>query len=158
MNADINPGTAVVVAVERALELAATWIAWDGRPRVDESGERVYTPNKAIRRTADHLIDHLAEIEGLLAGVPTEPDRWHGSLVTMASDWAPFTEVELREAEQRLRRLARTFELRLAAAGLGEWDVPRTPNWTLREIAEHVGTPWYAEQVGDLSARADVPC
>ena len=34
------------------------------------------------------------------------PDEWHGSLVTFDSDWARFTEVELDEAGQRLRRLA----------------------------------------------------
>ncbi len=38
-----------------------------------EDGERVYTPNKVLRRMADHLTDHLAEVEALLAGVPTEP-------------------------------------------------------------------------------------
>lgn len=156
MDDNDNPGSAVVAAVERVLQLAATWIGWDGQPRVDESGERVYTPNKAIRRTADHLVDHLAEVEALLAVVTTEPDQWHGSFVTTAADWTPFTEVELREAAQRLRRLARTFELRLAAAGPAEWDVPRSPNWTLREIADHVATPWYAEQVGDLS-RSHLP-
>ena len=43
------------------------------------------------------------------------------------------------------------FELRLAAAGPDVWDTPRTPNWTLREIAEHLtGVRWYAEQVGEL--------
>jgi hypothetical protein len=31
------------------------------------------------------------------------------------------------------------------------WDVPRTPNWTLREISDHLtGVVWYAEQVGRL--------
>jgi hypothetical protein len=156
MNADLvkataaNPGDLVVAGIDRVLYLAASWLAWDGRPRLDDSGERIYTPHKAIRRHADHLIDHLAEIEALLAGVDTEPDRWHGSLVTLASDWAPFTEPDLVDAGQRLRRLANTYALRLAAAGPGEWDKPRGPNWTLREIVEHVATPWYAEQVGDL--------
>jgi hypothetical protein len=146
-----NPGALVIAATDRVLALAATWLAWDGTPRVSEDGERIYTPHKAIRRYADHLIDHLAEVEALLAGVPTEPDAWHASLVTTAADWAPFTEVDLVEAQQRLRRLARTFELRLAAAGPAEWDRPRDPNWTLRTIAEHVASPWYAEQVGNLS-------
>lgn len=145
-----NPGDLVVAGVDRVLQLAASWLAWDGRPRLSEDGDRVHTPHKAIRRHADHLIDHLAEIEALLAGVPTEPDRWRGSLITLATDWPPFTEPDLVEAGQRLRRLASTYRLRLAAAGTAEWDMPRDPNWTLRAIAEHVAPPWYAEQVGDL--------
>ncbi|GAA4519201.1 hypothetical protein [Nonomuraea ferruginea] len=60
--------------------LAATWTTWDGRPvRADE---RVYTPHKAIRRVADHLIDHLAEVEARLAANPTVPDCWHASMIT----------------------------------------------------------------------------
>ena len=146
----INPATAVTSGVERTLELARTWLAWTGTPCVSEDGERVYTPNKVMRRYTDHLIDHLAEIEALLAGQPTEPDRWRGSLVTLASDWAPFTEAELNEAEQRLRRLAQTYVNRLTLAGPREWDAPRGEHWTIREIVEHVAEAWYAEQVGDL--------
>jgi hypothetical protein len=148
-----NPGTLVESAVEHCLEVAATWIAWDGRPAVTEDGDRIYTPHKTIRRIADHLIDHLAEVEALLAGVPTEPDQWHGSLVTVDADWARFTELDLEEARQRLRRLGRTFALRLAAAGPDAWDVPRGENWSLREIAEHLTSiRWYADQVGRLKA------
>ena len=147
-----NPGAQVEAAVEYCLEVAATWLAWDGRPRVSEGGERIYTPHKAVRRIGDHLIDHLAEVEALLAGVATEPDAWHGSLVTTDADWARFTELDLDEAGQRLRRLGRTFALRLAAAGPAAWDLPRDPNWTLREIAEHVAEiRWYADQVGVLA-------
>jgi hypothetical protein len=147
-----NPGEHVESAVEHCLEVAATWLAWDGRSRLSEDGERVYTPHKAVRRIADHLIDHLAEVEALLAGVETIPDNWHASLVTFDSDWARFSELDLDEARQRLRRLGRTFALRLAAAGPGEWDVPRGPNWTLREIAEHLTeVRWYADQVGRLT-------
>ena len=146
-----NPAAAVEVAVERTLTLARTWIGWDGRPRVSEDGDRIYTPAKVIRRTADHIVDHLAEIEALLAGVPTEPDRWHGSLVTFEADWARFTETDYDEAVQRLRRLARTFVLRYAAAGPDEWDRERGENNTLRGTAKHLGeTSWYAEQLGDL--------
>jgi hypothetical protein len=145
-----NPASAVVAAVERVLELAATWPAWDGVPRLADDGERHYTPNKAIRRTADHLVDHLAEVEAVLAGVPTEPDRWHASAVMLDTDMAPFTRTDLEEAGQRLRRLARTFELRYAAAGTEAWDAPRNGR-TLRQIADHLADPWYAEQVGDLS-------
>lgn len=146
-----NPGTLVEDAVERCLELAATWIGWDGRPMVAEGGERLYTPHKAVRRIGDHIVDHLAEVEALLAGVPTQPDEWHASLLTFESDWARFTEGDLDEARQRLRRLGRTFALRLAAAGPAEWDSSRGENWTLRKIAEHLANiTWYAEQVGDL--------
>lgn len=150
--AEPNPAELVAAGVQRFLELARTWLAWDGRPLVSEDGDRVYTPNKAVRRQADHLVDHLAEIEALLAGAPTEPDRWHGSLVTVASDWAAFTEADLNEATQRLRRLGQLYVMRFAAAGEPEWDRPRAPSWTLRAIAEHLADPWYAEQVGDLSA------
>ncbi len=139
-----------MAAVERTLVLARTWPAWDGRPRVADDG-RLFTPHKAIRRTADHLVDHLAEVEALLAGAPTEEDRWQGSGLTSAADRAAFTRADLAEAEQRLRRLARTVELRYAAVGPAAWDAPRGNHWTLREIAAHLATPWYAEQVGDLS-------
>jgi hypothetical protein len=124
-----NPGAKVEQAVEQCLELAQTWLAWDGRPCVSEDGERVYTPHKAVRRIADHVIDHLAEVEALLAGVETIPDEWHASLATFESE----------------------FALRIAAAGPDEWDRSRTPSWTLREICEHLtGVLWYAEQVGRL--------
>lgn len=146
-----NPGTLVTSSVEQVLDVARTWLAWDGRPRLSQDGTRIYTPGKAIRRQADHLVDHLAEIEALLAGVPTEPDHWHASSVTVASDWAPFTEADLNEAAERLRRLARIYALRLQAAGPQEWDRPRDPNWTIRQITEHVASAWYAEQVGVLT-------
>jgi hypothetical protein len=148
--ADDNPATAVVAAVERALDLACTWPAWDGVPVPAEDG-RLFTPHKAIRRTADHIVDHLAEVEALLAGAPTEDDRWLASALTSPADRAPFTADDVAEATQRLRRLARTFELRYAAAGPEAWDAPRADHWTLREIAAHLADPWYAEQVGDLS-------
>jgi len=141
----------VTAGVERTLTLAQTWLRWDGRPRVSEEGDRIYTPHKAIRRHADHLLDHLAQIESMLVGMPTEPDRWHGSLVTMDSDWARFTEADLVEATQRLRRLARLYELRLAAIDADEWERDRAPEWSIRAIVEHVADPWYAEQVGELT-------
>jgi hypothetical protein len=149
---DASPAQFVVDAVDQTLALARTWLAWDGRPRISEDGDRVYTPHKAIRRMADHLIDHLAEVEALLSAVPTIPDHWHGSLVTLASDWASFTEIDLSEAQQRLLRLANVFVLRFAAAGPNEWDRPRVEHMTLRHIAEHVGSAWYALQVGDLAS------
>jgi hypothetical protein len=95
-----------------------------------------------VRPIADHLIDHLAEVEALLAGVETQSDEWHASLLTLESDWARFTEADRDEAHQRLTRLARTLALRLAAAGPAEWDRPRDGHWTLREIADHLtGVP-----------------
>ncbi|WP_026359935.1 hypothetical protein [Amycolatopsis nigrescens] len=145
-----NPGEVVVAGVERILALARTWLVWDGRPRLAEDGARLYTPHKAIRRHTHHLVDHLAEIEALLDDRPSRPDEWRGSFVTLAGDWAPFTEPDLNEAEQCLRRLADVYVHRLAAAGPDEWDKHRDPHWTLRFICEHVGEPWYAEQVGDL--------
>jgi hypothetical protein len=146
-----NPGTVVEAAVEDCLETAATWLAWDGTPSISDDGDRIYTPHKVLRRIADHIIDHLAEVEALLAGVPTSPDRWHASLVTTDADCARFTELDLDEARERLRRLGRTFALRLAAAGPEAWDLPRGDNWTLREIAEHLtGIRWYADQIGRL--------
>lgn len=93
-------------------------------------------------------------MEALLAGVETQPDAWHGSLLTLDADWARFTDSDRDEAGQRLSRLARTFALRLAAAGPESWDEPRDGHWTVREIAEHLtGVLWYAEQVGDLTPR-----
>lgn len=145
-----NPGALVAAAVTTCLDIAATWIAWDGRPLVTD-GDNLWTPHKALRRVTDHLVDHLAEVEALLAGAPPIPDGWHGRLVTFDADWARFTELDLAEARQRLARLGRLYELRYAAAGPGSWDVSRAPNWTLREIADHVsGVTWYAEQVGRL--------
>lgn len=145
-----EPGAPIVAMVDRTLQLARTWIAWDGCPRLAEDGERVYTPHKVVRRTTDHLIDHLAQVEALVAGLPGEPDRWHGSTVTTASDLAPFSEIDLREAEQRLRRLAQAFAARLASLPVGELDRARGAEWTVREIVAHVANPWYAEQLGNL--------
>jgi hypothetical protein len=147
-----NPATLVVAAADGCLDLATTWLAWDGRP-VARLGEEpnVWTPHKALRRIADHLTDHLHEVEALLAGAEPVPDTWHGRSVTLDADWARFTETDLAEARSRVTRLARSYLLRYEVAGPEEWDVPRGPAWTLREIAEHVsGITYYAEQVGRL--------
>ncbi|HEY1573023.1 MAG TPA: hypothetical protein VGG05_16895 [Pseudonocardiaceae bacterium] len=148
MTDDDNPGSVVAVGVARTLELARTWLAWDGTPRMADDGERLYTPHKAIRRHTHHLIDHLAEIEALLDGRDSRPDEWHASVVTTPADLALFTEPDLNEARQSLLRLGDLYVQRLAAAGPAEWDKPRDPHWTIRAIAEHVASPWYAEQVG----------
>ena len=148
-----NPGDAVEDAVRRSLALVDTWIHWDGRPCVSEDGDRVYTPHKAVRRIADHLIDHLAEVEARArrrrdAARRAGTAAWSRSSPTGRGS----PRCDRDEAHQRLPRLARTFALRLAAAGPDEWDRPRGDGWTLREIADHLtGVLWYAEQVGDLA-------
>jgi hypothetical protein len=147
-----NPGELVAGAVGRILTLAGTWLAWDGVPRMADDGVRIYTPHKAIRRHTHHLVDHLAEIEALLAGRPTRPDGWLGSTVTVHGDWATFTEADLNEARQSLLRLADLYVHRLGGLGPAEWDRPRDPNWTVRQITEHVAGTWYAEQVGSPKA------
>ena len=152
-SADANPGELVVTGVEHCLDLAATWHAWDGRPiaRIEDGVPGVWTPLKAVRRISDHLVDHLHEVEALLAGAEAIPDEWHGRLITLDADWARFTEPDFDEARSRLRRLARMYVLRYAAAGREAWDEPRDPAWTLRQIAEHVANvSWYADQVGRL--------
>jgi hypothetical protein len=99
---DRDPAHVVTAMVDHVLALAATWTAWDQRPRpVDD---RVYTPHKAIRRVTDHLIDHLAEMEARLAGKPTLPDHWHASAMTTDADLANFSRADLDEARSRLTR------------------------------------------------------
>ena len=114
-----NPGQLVSDSVEACLEIAATWHAWDGRPvaRTVDGKPNTWTPAKALRRITDHLIDHLQQVEALLAGVPSIPDAWHGRFVTLDADWARFTEADYDEACSRLRRLGRWYVLRYAAAG-----------------------------------------
>jgi hypothetical protein len=158
-----DPAELILGAVDSCLDLAATWYAWDGRPRVSEPtedipGGTVFTPHKAIRRIADHLVDHLAELEALLAGAESIPDTWHGRTVTLAADWAPFTEADLNEARNRLDRLGQVYALRLRSLDDEALDAPRGQARTIRQIAEHVtGVTWYAEQVGRLRApRAEI--
>lgn len=154
MDEQDNPAAAVVAGVDRCLDLAATWHAWDGRPiaRIIDGQPSTWTPHKAIRRICDHLVDHLHEVEALLAGAEPVPDQWHGRLVTLDADWARFTELDFDETRSRLRRLARWYQLRYATAGPAAWDAPRGEAWTLRQIAEHVAeVTFYAEQVGRLA-------
>lgn len=146
-----DPGWLVEVATARVLELAQRWTTWDGTPLPAESCGRIFTPHKAVRRYADHLVDHLAQVEALVAGVAPRPNGWGESAVTTDADLARFTEVDLIEATERLTRLSRTFRLRLLGLDAIEWDRPRGTEWTLREIATHVADPWYAEQLGDLT-------
>jgi hypothetical protein len=150
-----DPAEQILEAVESCLRLAATWVHWDGNPKQTEEGP--WTPHKAIRRIADHLIDHLAQSEALLAGEAGLPDTWGGRRITLASDLASFGEADLNEARARLRRLAQTFALRLRAAE-AVLDQPANPGWSLREIATHVSeVTWYAEQVGDLAPERQQP-
>jgi hypothetical protein len=147
-----DPTGLVPDAVERALSLAATWLAWDGQPVVGDGN--VWTPHKALRRINDHLLDHLAEIEAVLAGAPPMTSTWHGRTVTLDADWARFTEVDLDEHRSRLVRYAELYRIRIGSLSDAELDDPRPASWTVRQIVHHVaGIDWYAEQVGGLTSR-----
>ncbi|MEU4545166.1 hypothetical protein [Nonomuraea dietziae] len=147
---DRSPALVVASMVDHTLGLASTWTAWDGRPL--QADQRIYTPHKAIRRVADHLVDHLAELEARLAGHEPAPDRWHASAITTPADLAPFTEQDLEEASSRLLRLAQIWSDRLNALTSDELDRSRGEGWTLRQIAFHLaGSVYYADAVGDLS-------
>ena len=148
MTDERQPADVVTHLVEQVLARAATWTTWDGAPRPID--DRVYTPHKAIRRTADHLIDHLAEVEARLAGVPTIPDRWHASAITTPADRAPFTEEDLAEATSRLTRLAQIWAVRLDSLSEERLDRAEPGAWTIREIAEHLSSTYYADAVGEL--------
>jgi len=135
--------------VDQVLKLAETWTVWNGVPR--PVGDRVYTPHKAIRRVADHLVDHLAEIEARLAGVPTIPDHWHASAITTPADLAPFTADDLDKARSRLTRLAQVFDVRLRALTDEQLDRQDPGAWSARQLAFHLGESLeYATAVGDL--------
>jgi hypothetical protein len=147
-----DPATLIPAAVEEILQLAATWLAWDGAPILGDGN--AWTPLKALRRITDHLLDHLAEIDATLAGQPTVPDSWLGRTVTLETDWARFTESDLNEAANRLRRYAELYRILLGGLSAAELDLPRPAAWTVRQIAHHVaGVTYYAHQVGDLSGR-----
>ena len=151
---DRHPADVVTGMVQHVLRLAETWPRWDGVPAetpVEGEPPRRYTPHKAIRRVADHLVDHLAELEARLAGRPTEPDRWHASASTTAADLAPFTPEDLDEARSRLRRLALIWDVRLRSLSAGQLDEQTGTAWTLRQLAFHVaGSAFYADAVGML--------
>ena len=149
---DRDASTLIPAAVDEILELAVTWLAWNGAPVLSDGN--AWTPLKALRRITDHLLDHLAEIEATLAGQPTVPDSWLGRTVTLESDWARFTEADLNEASNRLLRYAELYRVRLGGLSAAELDLPRPSAWTVRQIAHHVaGVTYYAHRVGDLTVR-----
>jgi hypothetical protein len=131
-------------AVAAVLADAQAWLGWDGRPVYADGN--AWTPHKVIRRVGDHLLDHLAELECRLAGLPTPPDRWHGRAVTTDADFARFTEVDLDEARSRLTRYAACYRALLTRAPLDSF--PDSPGWPPREVVEHVaGITAYAEMM-----------
>jgi hypothetical protein len=147
---DRNPADAVAQMVAHVLRLAETWGAWDGRTLPAEG--RVYTPNKAIRRVADHMVDHLAQLEAHVSGTESLPDRWHGSHVTTPADLAPFTPEDLDEAKSRLERLAQLWQLRLAQVPPNELDRAKGGAYTPREMAFCVAeSTFYANAIGELN-------
>ena len=132
-----DPATLVDEAVADILARAEHWLGWDGRPVF--KGGNAWTPHKVMRRVADHLLDHLAEMECRLAGQPTVPDRWHGRMVTTDADFARFTEIDLDEATSRLTRLAACYRSRLTTMDAALLDAaPDNGGWTLRQVVHHV--------------------
>jgi hypothetical protein len=144
---DRDPREVIAQLVERVLGLAETWTAWNGEPcPVDD---RVYTPHKAIRRVADHMVDHLAELQARLSGRPSVPDAWRGSLVTTRADMATFEEADLNEARNRLTRLAELWRIALDAVPAEELDRAPGDAYTPRELAFHTAeSTYYADAVG----------
>jgi hypothetical protein len=134
-------------AVDACIEKAATWLAWNGQPQVRLGS--VWTPHKVLRRVVDHFIDHIAQVEAIVAGVPPPDSKWLGRSVTLDSDWAHFTESDLREATARIRRLGDAYVWRLRSLAQGEYE-QRTPgSWSIKEITEHLtdGIREYCEQL-----------
>jgi hypothetical protein len=145
-----DPAEAIQEMVDHVLRLAGTWNRWDVRPYPID--DRIYTPHKAIRRVADHMLDHLAQLEAHVTGTSSLPDHWHGSLVTTAADLAPFERHDLDEARSRLSRLAQLWRLRLAAIAPADLDHADGDAYTPREMAFcAVGSSYYADAIGGLS-------
>lgn len=126
------------------------WHAWDSAPIEVLDGGRVYTPHKAVRRYTDHLIDHLAQVEAIVSMREARLNRWQESHITTPADHALFTTQDAREAEERINRLTDVFVSRLSALTPVQWAM-EDAEWSVVDIVEHVATPWYGEQVGDLS-------
>ena len=142
-----RPSQVVQAMVEHVLSVAQDWPGWSPDGREPEPG--LFTPHKAIRRVADHLIDHLAEIQARLEGRATIPDRWHASSITTPADMAPFLEEDLDEATSRLSRLALLWSLLLDGLTEAQLDDSPGDGWTFRQIAFHVAeSDYYADMVG----------
>jgi hypothetical protein len=144
-----DPGVAIQQMVEHVLMLAESWVGWDGKPAAALG--RQFTPHKAIRRVADHMLDHLAQLEAHLAGIPSLADEWHGSAITTDADMAPFRQEDLDEARSRLERLAEIWRVRLLSVPSGEMDTSEQDAYTPREIAFcAIESGTYADAVGSL--------
>lgn len=86
-----------------------------------------------------------------MAGRPTEPDAWHGSMITTPSDLAAFTHQDLDEARSRLRRLSLIPDVRLRALDDQQLDSQTGQSWTLRQVAFHLAdSVFYADAVGSI--------
>jgi hypothetical protein len=135
--------------IAAVLAMAATWTKWDGRP-VETDG-RIMTPNKAIRRVADHTIDHLAEAQARINKHEPLIDRWHHSAKTTPTDLAPFTDDDLNEATERLNRLAQLWTITYEHLDDSTLDAPISEAMTLREIGHHAAESIaYANAIGHL--------
>jgi hypothetical protein len=147
---DRDPASLIPAAVVDVLDVAETWLGWDGRPICREGN--AWTPHKVMRRVADHLLDHLAEIECRLADQPSLPEQWHGRMITTEADFARFTEADLDEATSRLTRLSACYQARIG--GLHSQildDRPGEDIWTIREVVHHVAhVTAYADLIGRL--------
>jgi hypothetical protein len=146
---DRDPADAIDQMVDHVMLLAESWTHWDGKPVL--SGDRIYTPHKAIRRVADHLLDHLAQLDAHLTGASPRPDRWHGSAVTTPTDLAPFIAEDRDEARSRLERLAQLWRTRLATVPADTMDRAEGDDYTPREMAFcAAGSDFYADAIGTL--------
>ena len=67
---------------------------------------------------------------------------------------AQFTLEDLDEARSRLTRLAQIWSIRLRSVDQERLDRIEGDAWTLRQIAFHLGSTFYADSVGDLTARS----
>ena len=141
------PADAISDMVEHVLDVAGTWLSWDGTPV--RWRDRTTTPHKALRRVADHMVDHLAQFHARLAGVESPPDGWLGSAMTSAADLAPFSADDLAEARSRLNRLALLWRIALSGVAAERLDEPAGDEYTLREIAFcAVSSADYADSLG----------
>jgi len=141
--------------VERILELAATWVDWNGRARLSEDGVPHHTlaPSTAPPRRPPR------RPPGRGPRPPRRSAHRSRPLARQRRDRGG------RLGGLRCRRPARSRRtstpprphlpagLHLGRPGrLGRVEDPTGPLW---RIAEHVGRPWYAEQVGDLTGGRD---